>query len=196
MQYLLKVFQGGVGPLNSNKLPGTILVFMFVRCPKNFANKSGANKKCKIIWVNSEWLLQSQTQRQRQRQTQPQSRSESLCMHICQLPLSLSFSLALSLSSQRSVETWWNFGAMWLSEFLVLISSLPGWPVVSLAENIASCGKVTCKFTDISGITCEATAARCEYARACNWQLQLQRCQLRCVANLKHPLRFPTLLGN
>lgn len=39
--------------------------------------------------------------------------------------------------------------AMWLSEFLVLISSLPRWPVVSLAENIASCGKVTCKFTDI-----------------------------------------------
>lgn len=46
----------------------------------------------------------------------------------------------------------WNVAklcAMWLSEFLVLISSLPRWPVVSLAENIASCGKVTCKFTDI-----------------------------------------------
>lgn len=47
----LKVFWGA---LNSNKLPGTILVFMLVRCPKNFANKSGANKKCKIIWVNSD----------------------------------------------------------------------------------------------------------------------------------------------
>lgn len=70
--YLLsKTFSGRwVFGQNSNKLPGTILVFMLVRCPKNFANKSGANKKCKIIWVNSEWLLQTQTQ--------PQSRSRSL----------------------------------------------------------------------------------------------------------------------
>lgn len=63
-----------------------------------------------------------------------------VCMHICQIH-------PLLPATPR-----WNVAklcAMWLSEFLVLISSLPRWPVVSLAENIASCGKVTCKFTDI-----------------------------------------------
>lgn len=53
---------------------------MLVRCPKNFANKSGANKKCKIIWVNSDWLLQTPAQ------TPPLSQDQSLRRVYAYLP--------------------------------------------------------------------------------------------------------------